>query len=204
MARRLVWMPVFPRVIVSAAANLRESAGIAKARRANAEEWSQAPPAAQAVRWRNSRRFMGPPGMACRGWLAGCLLYRRAGEMFGYQWRKGMGTQVAFRVGRFSGRRCLSLTIYLWAEYICRTSRRRDADREIGLAAGNLGHADLENCRAGAGARLRDLAAHPADFQGSAASATGVALPRSASPGKTRVACRRVGRIRQRQPSQVL
>src|SRR5882672_5879319 len=61
MARRLVWMPVLPRVTGSAALNLRERAGRAKARRGNAEESSQAAPAAQAVRWRNSRRFMGPP-----------------------------------------------------------------------------------------------------------------------------------------------
>src|SRR4029077_2281864 len=98
-----------------------------------------------------------------------------------------MGRPVAFRVERFNRKHCLSLTIYLWAGYICRTSRRRDADREIGLAAGNVGHADPEDCRAGAGARLRDLSANPADFQGSAAGATGVTLPRSASVGKARM-----------------
>src|SRR5258708_1791934 len=61
MARRLVWMPVLPRVTVSAALNLRESAGRTKGRVAKAAGWIQAAPAAQAVRWRNSRRFMGPP-----------------------------------------------------------------------------------------------------------------------------------------------
>src|SRR2546427_7587138 len=61
MARRLVWMPVLPRVTVSAALNFRGSAGRAKARRAKAEAWRERAPAAQAVRWRNSRRFMGPP-----------------------------------------------------------------------------------------------------------------------------------------------
>src|SRR6266852_1838137 len=93
MARRLVWMPVLPRVTVSAAVNLRESAGIAKARRANAEEWSQAPPAAHAVRWRNSRRFIGPPAVTVG---ADCLLYRRASKAFGYQWRKGNGEASGF------------------------------------------------------------------------------------------------------------
>src|SRR6266852_1838139 len=115
-----------------------------------------------------------------------------------------MGRQVAFRVERFNRKRCLSLTIYLWAGYICRTSRRRDADREIGFAAGHARHADPENCRAWAGARLRDLSANPADFQGSAASATGITLPRAASPGKARMAGGRVGGIRKRPPSQVL
>src|SRR3989475_6700119 len=61
MARRLVWMPVLPRVTVSAALNFRGSAGRAKARRAKAEAWRERAPAAQAVRWRNSRRFMRPP-----------------------------------------------------------------------------------------------------------------------------------------------
>src|SRR6266567_5955049 len=61
MARRLVWMPVLPRVTVSAALNLRGSAGSAKARRVNADGWSDAAPAAQAVRWMNSRRFIRPP-----------------------------------------------------------------------------------------------------------------------------------------------
>src|SRR5260370_977095 len=61
MARRLVWMPVLPRVTVSAALNLRESAGRTKGRVAKAAGWIQTAPAAQAVRWRNSRRFMGPP-----------------------------------------------------------------------------------------------------------------------------------------------
>src|SRR6267143_3554933 len=61
MARRLVWMPVLPRVTVSAALNLRESAGRANGRCARAAVWIQAAPAAQAVRWMKSRRFMRPP-----------------------------------------------------------------------------------------------------------------------------------------------
>src|SRR5260370_40679640 len=61
MARRLVWMPVLPRVTVSEALNFRGSAGRAKARRAKAEAWRESAPAAQAVPWRDSRRFMGPP-----------------------------------------------------------------------------------------------------------------------------------------------
>src|SRR6266852_5251180 len=99
MARRLVWMPVLPRVTVSAAANLRESAGIAKARRANAEEWSQAAPAAQAVRWRNSRRFM---GASCGGvsWLVVYYIDARAkrsvisgGKGTGRRWPSGQRVQ---------------------------------------------------------------------------------------------------------------
>ena len=45
MARRLVWMPVLPSVTVSAALNFLERLGKAKARHANAAEWSQAAPA---------------------------------------------------------------------------------------------------------------------------------------------------------------
>src|SRR5882672_1072553 len=71
MARRLVWMPVLPKVTISAAPNLRERAGRAKARQGNAVEWSHAAPAAQAVRWRNSRRFMGPP----RGSVSRLVVY---------------------------------------------------------------------------------------------------------------------------------
>src|SRR6266481_2631990 len=70
MARRLVWMPVLPRITVSAAANLRESAGKLRACRANTLAGKKAAPAAQAVRWRNSRRFMGPPSAVCRCWLS--------------------------------------------------------------------------------------------------------------------------------------
>src|SRR5467141_1941195 len=70
MARRLVWMPVLPRVTVSEALNFRGSAGRAKARRAKAEALKERAPAAQAVRWRNSRRFMGPP---CCGVSGGSL-----------------------------------------------------------------------------------------------------------------------------------
>src|SRR5712664_4817505 len=88
--------------------------------------------------------------------------------------------------------------------YICRTSRRRNADREIGIAAGHAGHADSQNCGAGTGARLWNFTADPADFRGSAASAAGVAVPRAASLGKTRVARRGVGRVRQWQAGQVL
>src|SRR5258707_15659751 len=55
-------MPVLPRVTVSAALNLRERGGRAKGRRAKAALRNQAAPtAAQAGRWVNSRRFMGPP-----------------------------------------------------------------------------------------------------------------------------------------------
>src|SRR5258708_39019360 len=61
MARRLVWMPVFPRVMVSEALNFRGSTGRAKARCAKAEAWREKAPAAEITRWRNSRRFMGPP-----------------------------------------------------------------------------------------------------------------------------------------------
>src|SRR5882724_4394095 len=126
MARRLVWMPVLPRVTVSAAVNLRESAEIAKARRANAEEWSQAAPAAQAVRWRNSRRFMGPAAVTVG---ADCLLYRRASKAFGYQWRRGMGRN--WPSGKGARREAASLLANLpMSRYICRTARRRDANRE--------------------------------------------------------------------------
>src|SRR5712692_2407802 len=104
------------------------------------------------------------------------------------------------REPRSSFRR-LSLTIYLCAAYICRTSRRRDADREIGIVAGHAGHADPENCRTWSRARLWHLPAHQANLQGSAAR---IAVPRAASPGKTRVARRGVGRVRQRQASEVL
>src|SRR5580704_18810490 len=63
MARRLVWMPVLPRVTVSNALNLRGRgfSASAWARRGKAAERSQAAPAAQAERRRNSRRFMEPP-----------------------------------------------------------------------------------------------------------------------------------------------
>src|SRR6266480_4028266 len=61
MARRLVWMPVLPRVTVSVALNLPERAGRASGRSAKAAGWIQAAPAAQAVRWMKSRRFMRPP-----------------------------------------------------------------------------------------------------------------------------------------------
>src|SRR5579864_1775656 len=61
MASRLVWIPVFPSFTLSEAVNLRESAGTASGPCANALGGSQAAPAAQAARCRNSRRFMGPP-----------------------------------------------------------------------------------------------------------------------------------------------
>src|SRR5580658_6144949 len=63
MARRLVCMPVFPRVTVSAALNLRESCfrEKARARWGNAAACTQAAPAVHAERRRNSRRFMRPP-----------------------------------------------------------------------------------------------------------------------------------------------
>src|SRR5271157_3384105 len=63
MARRLVWMPVLPRVMVSDPLNLRGRGFKVKARPrwGKAAEWSQAAPAAQAERRRNSRRFMRPP-----------------------------------------------------------------------------------------------------------------------------------------------
>src|SRR5260370_36155047 len=58
---RLVGMSDFPIGTDSEALNFRGSAGRAKARRAKAEAWRESAPAAQAVPWRNSRRFMGPP-----------------------------------------------------------------------------------------------------------------------------------------------
>src|SRR5580693_2261522 len=63
MARRLVWMPVLPRVTVSDALNLRGRGLRARACTpwGNAAECSQAAPAVEAERRRNSRRFMGPP-----------------------------------------------------------------------------------------------------------------------------------------------
>src|SRR5712671_5491074 len=82
MARRLVWMPVLPRMTVSEALNFRGSGARAKARRANAEAWRESAPAAQAERWRNSRRFMG--ASLRRTVETGYLLYRRLGAMFGY------------------------------------------------------------------------------------------------------------------------
>src|SRR6202795_1643450 len=102
MASRLVWMRVLPRVTESAALNLRESAGIAKARRANAEEWSQAAPAVQAVRWRNSRRFMGPPAGACRGWFS--IISTRE-QSVRLSVAEGDGDASAFRAGGFSVKR---------------------------------------------------------------------------------------------------
>src|SRR5258708_1672550 len=55
-------MPVLPRVMVSAALNLRERGGRAQGRPAKAALRNQAAPtAAQAARWVASRRFMRPP-----------------------------------------------------------------------------------------------------------------------------------------------
>src|SRR6266478_3227285 len=112
MARRLVWMPVLPRVTVSAAVNLRESAGRVRACRANTPAGKKAAPAAQAVRWRNSRRFMGPPTAACRCWLS--IISTREQSVRLSVAEGGMGTQMAFRAEGFGGRHRLSLTIYLW------------------------------------------------------------------------------------------
>src|SRR5919109_622627 len=64
MARRLVWMPVFPRVTVSEALNFRGRGGRVRALWAKLEEGNQAAPAAHAARCRNSRRFMGTSGNA--------------------------------------------------------------------------------------------------------------------------------------------
>src|SRR5216684_6338808 len=133
-----------------------------------------------------------------------CPLYGRPGVRFGYPGGIANGSRESLLSERQSIVRCLSLTIYLCAAYICRTSRRRDADREIRLIAGHAGHADPENCRAGPGARLRHLPADPADLEGSVAGPARVAVPRAASPGKTRVVGRGVGRVRQRQAGQGL
>src|SRR6266851_3259372 len=195
-------MPVLPRVMVSAALNLRERGGGAKERRAKAALRNQAAPtAAQAVRWMNSRRFMGPP-FGDRGgglsiiWTSGSEV--RLSRQNCERSRESLLSERQFIV------RCLSLTIYLCAAYICRTSRRRDADREIRLAAGHAGHADSENCRAWPGARLRDRPANPADLQGSTAGAARLAVPCTAPAGKARLAGRGVGRVRQREAGQVL
>src|SRR5229473_3119783 len=184
-------MPVLPRVMVSAALNLRERGGGAKERRAKAALRNQAAPtAAQAVRWMNSRRFMGPP-FGDRG--GGLSIMWTSGSEVRLSRQNCERSRESLLSERQSIVRCLSLTIYLWAAYICRTSRRRDADREIRLIAGHAGHADPENCRAGPGARLRHLPADPADLEGSVAGPARVAVPRAASPGKTRVARRGVG-----------
>src|SRR6266851_4400246 len=203
MARRLVWMPVLPRVTVSEALNLRERGGRAKGRRAKAALRNQAAPtAAQAVRWMNSRRFMGPP-FGNRGgglsiiWTSGSevRLSRRNCE-----WEPGIPPE------RAAIHRSLSLldNLPMGGVYICRTSRRRDADREIRLIAGHAGHADPENCRAGPGARLRNRPADPADLEGSVAGPARLAVPGIAPAGKARLAGRGVGRVRQREAGQVL
>src|SRR5216684_3410429 len=159
-------------------------------------------PAAQAVRWIKSRRFMGPP-FGDRGgglsiiWTSGSevRLSRRNCE-----WEPGIPPE------RAAIHRSLSLldNLPMGGVYICRTSRRRDADREIRLIAGHAGHADPENCRAGPGARLRNRPADPADLQRSAASAARLAVPSIAPAGKARLAGRGVGRVRQREAGQVL
>src|SRR5205807_3032919 len=59
MARRLVWIPVLPSVTVSEAWNFLDSTGGVLTRCWKLREGSQAPPATQAARCRNSRRFMG-------------------------------------------------------------------------------------------------------------------------------------------------
>src|SRR5438045_9768738 len=81
MARRLVWMAVVPRVTVSEALNLRGRAGRAGAVRAKAEGWIQAAPAAQAVRWMKSRRFIWPPADAFPG-LSTPQWTREGGDRF--------------------------------------------------------------------------------------------------------------------------
>src|SRR5216684_611298 len=195
-------MPVLPRVMVSAALNLRERGGGAKERRAKAALRNQAAPtAAQAVRWMNSRRFMGPPfgdrgGGLSITWTSGSEV--RLSRQNCERSRESLQSERQFIV------RCLSLTIYLCAAYICRTSRRRDADREIRAVAGHAGHADPENRRAGAGARLRDRPANPANLEGSVAGPARLAVPRASPAGKARLAGRGVGRIRQREAGQIL
>src|ERR1700675_1597218 len=85
MARRLVRMPVLPRITVSDALNFRGRGLRVKewARRGKAAEWSKAAPAVQAERRRNSRRFMGPPQKRpSRGWYTH---YGRMGGGGGYQ-----------------------------------------------------------------------------------------------------------------------
>src|SRR5580658_18691 len=85
MARRLVWMPVLPRVTVSDALNLR-GRGLrvrARARWGNAAWRSQTAPAAQAERKRNSRRFKRPPQKRLfRRWYS---YYGRMAACGGYQ-----------------------------------------------------------------------------------------------------------------------
>src|SRR5258708_11835934 len=61
MARRLVLIPVLPRVMVSEALNFLGSAGRARAQLVNAVAWRESAPAAYVARWRNSRRFIEPP-----------------------------------------------------------------------------------------------------------------------------------------------
>src|SRR5215472_5506238 len=61
MASRLVWIPVCPSVTPSDALNFRGSGGSSSGLCVKVVEGSQAAPAAQAARWRNSRRFIGPP-----------------------------------------------------------------------------------------------------------------------------------------------
>src|SRR5216684_6802821 len=132
-----------------------------------------------------------------------CPLYGRPGVRFGYPGGIANGSRESLLSERQSIVRCLSLTIYLCAAYICRTSRRRDADREIRLAAGHAGHADPENCRAWPGARLRDRPANPADLQGSAAGAARLAVPGIAPAREAWLAGRGVGRVRQWQAGEV-
>src|SRR5580700_11116775 len=89
MARRLVWMPVLPRVTVSDALNLRGRGLRAKARArwGNTAEWSQAAPAVQAERRINSRRFKRPPQQRpFRRWYT---YYGRMAASGGYQTRGG-------------------------------------------------------------------------------------------------------------------
>src|ERR1700730_10443124 len=72
MARRLVLIPVLPRLTVSEAVNFVERVCSASAFRMDLE-LSQAAPAAVAERTRNSRRRMGPPrkGRFVRGYTRG-------------------------------------------------------------------------------------------------------------------------------------
>src|SRR5208282_346888 len=98
----------------------------------------------------------------------------------------------------------LSLTFYLSMPYIGRTSRRRHADREIRPPSRHSRHAHSEDRGPRPRPRLRHLASHPPNLQGSSSSPARLALPCAPSPRKARLARSGLGRIRKRPTSQVL
>src|SRR5579863_10048084 len=73
--------------------------------------------------------------------------------------------------------------------------RRGEDGAVYGFIAGHAGHVDLEDARAGAGARVGDCAEDPGDVEQRFADRPGFALPGSAQAGISRMDSRNVGRI---------